>query len=90
LSYQSPDPDTVLLAGACDYSGANRSLCRGAAFSVLLRRCRQRGGQGFEEGEEVLESLAVAGEGLGAVAAVDGGVELLVGVGQGRGIVSGS
>lgn len=62
-----------------------RSLMSGRAvllLSLALLLHGQRGGEVFVEGEEVFYALAVAGEGVFAVAAVHGAVEGLVGFGE--------
>ena len=60
-----------------------------ACLRVLSGLFFERGGEGcgelFVEGEEEFEAVAVGGEGLRAIGAVDGEVEIGVGFGEGGG-----
>jgi len=61
---------------ACGRRGLSRTAAGG--------RCRGQEGRSelLVEGEEKFDAFAVGGEGLGAVAALDGAVETLVGFGE--------
>jgi hypothetical protein len=61
-----------------------------AAAARPFGRGQERGGELLVEAEEEFDALAVGGEGFGAVAALDGAVEALVGLDEGAGMSDGS
>ena len=60
--------------------GDRRLALRGESAAAFGGGGGEEGGEVFVEGEELLDAGLVVGEGLGAIEALDGAVEALVGV----------